>query len=78
MKIHFIVPWSTEKNIGRAYNESMEIVSENDWVCFIDGDAINTTTYFGLNIEKVINENSNYSLFTCYTNRVIRKYQIPL
>jgi len=77
MKIHFIVPWSTEKNIGRAYNESMEIVSENDWVCFIDGDAINTTTYFGLNIEKVINENSNYSLFTCYTNRVIRKYQIP-
>jgi len=76
MKVHFIIPWSTEKNIGKVYNETMKMVGDTDWVCFLDGDTINTTTYFGSRIEEIIRNNPEYSLFTCYTNRVVRKYQI--
>jgi GT2 family glycosyltransferase len=76
MKVHFIIPWDSEKNIGKAYNEAMKMVDENDWVCFIDGDVINTTTFFGQKIEEIIKSNPDYSVFTCYTNRVNRKYQI--
>ena len=76
MKVHFIIPWSTEKNIGKAYNDSMRLIDENDWVCFIDGDSINTTIFFGQRVEEVIKSNPEYSLFTCYTNRVNQKYQI--
>jgi hypothetical protein len=76
MKVHFIIPWSTEKNIGKVYNETMKMVGDTDWVCFLDGDAVNTITYFGANIERIIRKNPEYSLFTCQTNRVIRNYQL--
>jgi hypothetical protein len=76
MKVHFIIPWSTEKNIGKVYNETMKMIGDDDWVCFLDGDALNTTTYFGTNIERIIKKNPEYSLFTCQTNRVIRNYQL--
>lgn len=73
--IHFI-PWNTDKNIGKSYNQCMTMVGSKDWGCFVDGDAIHTTTYFGSRIENVIESNPTYSLFTCYTNRIGCPYQI--
>lgn len=77
MRIFHSIPWNTEKNIGVYYNDFMELLADDDWACFIDGDAVHTTTYFGKNIEEVIKTNPEYSLFTCKTNRVAVKYQIP-
>jgi GT2 family glycosyltransferase len=69
-KVFHIIPWNSDKNIGESYNDSMSLVNSDDWVCFLDGDAIHTTSFFGKRIEDVINNNPEYSLFTCYTNRI--------
>jgi GT2 family glycosyltransferase len=54
----------------------MELIDGDDWACFIDGDAVHTSHYFGARIEQTILKNPEYSLFTCYTNRIGCKYQI--
>jgi GT2 family glycosyltransferase len=74
--IHFSIPWNNEKNIGRAYNETMRVVGENDWVCFIDGDSMFLDPFFGKKIQEVVDSNPEYGLFTCMTNRVGCKYQL--
>jgi hypothetical protein len=75
-KIYHSIPWNSNKNIGVSYNETMSLVDDNDWVCFIDGDAVHTTHFFGSRIEEVVTANPSYSLFTCYTNRIGCQYQI--
>ena len=75
-RVFHMIPWNSDKNIGKSYNESMSIVKSNDWVCFLDGDAVHTSHFFGKRIEEVIYTNPEYSLFTCVTNRVNCQYQI--
>lgn len=76
-KVYHTIPWNSEKNIGKAYNEFMSLLNDEDWACFLDGDAVHTTSFFGKNIEQVIASNQDYGLFTCYTNRIGCSYQIP-
>lgn len=75
-KIYHFIPWNTDKNIGKSYNQCMTLLNSSDWACFIDGDAIHTTTYFGQRIEQILDNNLSYSLLTCYTNRIGCPYQI--
>lgn len=75
-KVYHFIPWNSDKNIGKSYNEMMSLIGDNDWACFLDGDAVHTTHFFGSRIESVINDNPEYSLFTCYTNRVNCGWQI--
>jgi len=70
------IPWNTSKNIGKSYNEIINLIQENDWVCFLDGDAVHTTNFFGSRIEETVCNNPDYSMFTCYTNRVWCSWQI--
>jgi GT2 family glycosyltransferase len=76
MRIFHIIPWNTDKNLGKSYNESMSMVGSDDWICFIDGDAVHTSHFFGKRIEDVVTANPEYSMFTCVTNRVNCQYQI--
>jgi GT2 family glycosyltransferase len=64
-RVFHMIPWNSDKNIGKSYNESMSMVKTNDWVCFLDGDAVHTSHFFGKRIEEVID-----------TNRVNCTYQI--
>lgn len=60
-----------KKNIGCAYNKFMEMLpNDEDWGCFLDHDAMFTTSTWYTQIEKVINENPKIGAFTCRTNRV--------
>lgn len=54
----------------------MNLIGSNDWCCFLDGDAVHTNPFFGKRIEDIIESNPEYSLFTCYTNRIGCPYQI--
>lgn len=74
--VFHVIPWNSGKNIGKSYNQTMSLVKSQDWVCFIDGDAVHTTSFFGSRIEQVIEANPQYSLFTCYTNRIGCDWQI--
>ena len=71
-----MIPWNSDKNIGISYNDSMNLVGDDDWICFLDGDAVHTSHFFGKRIEEVINANPKYGMFTCMTNRVNCPYQI--
>jgi hypothetical protein len=76
-RVFHVIPWNSDKNIGKSYNETMSLVNDDDWVCFLDGDAVHTTPFFGKRIEDVIKANPQYSLFTCQTNRIGCQYHIP-
>lgn len=73
--IYYFTPYSTEKNIGKYYNDCMAIIPEGSWGCFVDGDAMFTTPDFGHQLEDIISEHKDFDLFTCKTNRVGTKYQ---
>ena len=67
--IHFAIPWDSNKNIAESYKYHIDN-SSKDWVCFIDGDAVFTSSYFGKRLEECIRSNPEYSMFTCMTNRI--------
>ena len=69
-KVFHVIPWNSDKNIGVSYNQTMSMIDSDDWVCFLDGDAVHTTPFFGKRIEDTIESNPEYDLFTCYTNRI--------
>ena len=71
-------PKEQSENLGWAYRKFMSMVDdENDWVCFLDHDAMFTTHTWFSQLEDIINKHNDYGLFTCMTNRVGNGYQIP-
>jgi GT2 family glycosyltransferase len=75
--IYYSVPYSTDKNLGKYYNDFMKLLpNEDDYACFVDGDTIFTTANYGHIIEQVVKENPEVGCFTCYTNRIGCKWQI--
>ena len=77
MKLHMVTPWSDDKDLGKAYNEVMQSVGGDDWVCFTDMDAMHTTYFAPLHMKRIIQQHKGYGLFTAVTNRVFNREQIP-
>lgn len=68
--IAYTIP-EEEKNLGRAYNRYMELLpNDNDWVCFLDHDAMFTTSDWYHQLYEVIDANPGYSCFTAIANRI--------
>ena len=59
-----------KENLGKTYNEYMELVGEKDWACFLDHDAMFTTGDWFKQLEKIIVANPQYDLLTACTNRI--------
>ena len=76
MKIHNIIAYAKDGNLGNAYNEAITMVGESDWVCFLDHDAMFTTTDWYGQLYDIVNDNPTYGMFACMTNRIGMKYQI--
>ena len=74
--IFYSIPYDINKDIGKYYNAFMEKLSEDDYACFIDGDAMFTTNTFGTQLYDIVNKYKDVGYFTCYTNRVACKWQI--
>ena len=76
--IYYTVPYDSNKNIGEYYNNFVDIVpNDNDYICFIDADTIFTIPNYGHVIESAIKSYPDVDCFTCYTNRVNCKWQVP-
>ena len=75
MKIHNIIAYSKDGNLGMAYNEAITMVGESDWVCFLDHDAMFTTTDWYSQLYEILEANPQYGLFACMTNRIFMYYQ---
>lgn len=77
-KIHYIIPYSTEKNIGKACNDAIEQLSadDNDWVVLRDGDTLFPTPDWGRQIEDALSRHgSKFQLIGAVTNRIGATHQ---
>lgn len=67
--VHYAIAFDLDKHIGVAYNALMDRLAEDDWCCFIDGDAMFLYPFFGNQIHSYIERFPQVGLFTCRTNR---------
>lgn len=75
--IYFFTGWDSDGNLGESYNRNMAMIPNNeDYGCFIDGDAVYTSQDFGDRLERIIKANPQYAVLTCMTNRVGQSYQV--
>jgi hypothetical protein len=64
------VPYSIEKNLGKAYNEAMSRIPEDDWACIIDYDVQLLTPDAGKILHDYAKLYKQAGLLTCFTNRI--------
>lgn len=69
MKVWFMQPYSTERNLGKAYNEYLSLIPDGDSVCFTDGDSMMLLPNWGHVIQIYAEQNPN-AVLTCYINRI--------
>ena len=71
--IFYFVPYSLERNIGKAYNQYMSLLpKDNDWGVLMDGDTMFLTFTWGHHIAEVIKNIPDAGIITCYTNRIAK------
>ena len=70
MNIRVIVPFSLEKNLGKAYNEEISRIPNGDWVCLLDHDVMFLTPDAIRHLYEYVNLFPDTGIFTCYTNRL--------
>lgn len=75
--IYYSMPFDTGKQIARYYNAFMELLpSDDDFACFIDGDASFTTVYYGRQLAEAVAAYPTCGLFYAVTNRIACPWQI--
>jgi GT2 family glycosyltransferase len=70
MKVHILKPYSLDKNLGKAYNESMRLIPEGDWACLMDYDTMFLTPDCGKILHEYAQLFENTGMLTCWTNRI--------
>jgi len=70
MKVHIMTPYSTEKNLGKAYNEAVSLIPDGDWICVIDYDVMFLSPDCGTILREYVNKYNDTGIFTCLTNRI--------
>lgn len=68
--IYTFIAYDRNRDLGAAYNRSMKLLGPHDWACFIDHDAMWTTTNWYRQLERAIKVRPAAGLFTAVTNRV--------
>jgi GT2 family glycosyltransferase len=69
-KIVTMIPYLPGKSLGTCYNEMMSLLNEDQWGCFIDHDAMWTTTMWYQQISEAIEKNPEAGIFVPRTNRI--------
>lgn len=76
MKIWYFKPYSLEKDLGSAYNQYADLISNpEDWLCFLDIDTMFLLHDTPVQMQEIVERYPSTGLFTCYTNRVGAKPQ---
>jgi len=69
-RIYYSIPWDSDKNLGQYYNDFMSKLNDDEFACFIDGDACFTTQYFGKQLEDIVEKYPECGLFTAVASRM--------
>jgi glycosyltransferase involved in cell wall biosynthesis len=59
-----------QKNLGKAYNACLDQHQDNDWVAFLDHDAVFTTDDWYLQLQEIIKNNPNCKGICSRVNRM--------
>ena len=70
--IYNFIPYAPgeKEELGKTYNRYMELLKDNDWACFLDHDAMFTTTDWYHQLQEIIADNPEYSCLSAVTNRI--------
>lgn len=75
MKIVTMMPFATDMNLGRAYNEAMALLPDDAWAVLLDHDMMLTTREWYRQIEEAIACRPDAGAFTAVTNRIAAPWQ---
>lgn len=70
MQVVILKPFDAEKNLGRAYNNAMAMIGDDDYGCLCDLDTCFLTPDAGHIIHEYARRYYGAGLLTCFTNRV--------
>jgi hypothetical protein len=76
MTVHHITPGKSDLNFGKAINDVIEFLPEEDWVCLRDIDTLPLHHRVFFKQCEDIAESGEYDLVSCVTNRLGVKYQL--
>jgi len=78
MNIHYIAPYSIDKNIGGAINTAVRKLnaSPEDWIVHVDHDVCFLRPDSKAQIAHVLSANTEYDVLGCLTNRLSGKHQL--
>lgn len=67
-----IIPYSTEKNLGKAYNDAIAALPDDAHICLRDGDTCWMTHDYGVHLAEYVRLYPD-AVLTCWTNRINEK-----
>jgi len=74
--VHHISPARSDKNFGKAINQLIEHLPENDWICLRDIDTVPTNHVDFIKQCEEIANTGEFDLVSCMTNRLGLPYQL--
>lgn len=75
--MHYISPFSIDKNIGKAINYAISCLKSdpNDWICLTDMDVMFLRPDSKAQLEEILSK-TNFGVLGAVTNRLAQKYQL--
>ena len=74
--IQTFIAYDLKGDLGAAYNQAMSLLGDEDWGVFLDHDAMMVQRDWFDILNRAIESNPQYGLFTCMTNRVWCHWQV--
>lgn len=75
-EIFTFIAYDKDQDLGKAYNKMMKLVKEDDWVVFLDHDAMFVHRDWYKYLQTVIQHNPEFQFFTATTNRIGCPWQV--
>src|SRR5690606_29445132 len=76
INVHHITPSRSDRNLGRAINEIVEGLPEQDWICVRDMDTLVLDTESYTRQCEQIARSGEFQLVSCMTNRLGLEWQL--
>lgn len=75
MPLFAMTPYRDDRNLGRAYNDAVERLHDDDWCCLLDHDVHLLTLDWWRQLQEAIACRPDAGVFTCMTNRIAAPWQ---
>lgn len=77
MKIHYISPYRSDKNIGKAINDAIKNICplDDDWIVHVDQDVCFLRPDSKAQIAEILS-NTTFDVLGCMTNRLSSPHQL--